>query len=251
MQALIVDDEPLSRALLKQLLRNEGDIEVVGEVANGVEAVSAVRELAPDVVFLDVQMPEMDGFQVVEALSGDAIPLIIFVTAFDEYAVRAFEVLALDYVLKPVSPERLAAACARARSQLAKHRLAGADDGLLKLLAQLRHDGATRQLFVRTANKVVMVDPADVKFMEAAGNYVNIHATSNTYRVRQTLAEMEGLVDRTFARIHRSTIVNLQHVKEFQPWFSGEMLVLMRDGTKLKLSRHYRQEFEARHRILS
>lgn len=251
MRALIVDDEPLSRALLRQLLGSEGDVEVVGEISNGAEAVTAVRELAPDVVFLDVQMPEMDGFQVLEALSGDVVPLVIFVTAFDDYAVRAFEVLALDYVLKPVSPERLAAACARARSQLARERVAGANDGLLELLAQLRRDGGVRQLFVRTANKMVMVDPADVKFMESAGNYVNIHATSTTYRVRQTLAEMEELVDRTFARIHRSTIVNLHHVKEFQPWFSGEMLVLMRDGTKLKLSRHYRQEFEARHRILS
>jgi two-component system LytT family response regulator len=251
MQALIVDDEPLSRTLLRQLLRSEADVEVVGEVSNGLEAVDAVRELAPDVMFLDVQMPEMDGFQVVEALSSGAMPLIIFVTAFDEYAVRAFEVLALDYVLKPVSPERLAAACARARSQLATQRLAGVDDGLLKLLAQLRHDGGSRQLFVRTSNRMVMLDPAEVKFMEAAGNYVNIHATSTTYRVRQSLSEMEELVDSTFARIHRSTIVNLQHVKEFQPWFSGEMLVLMRDGTKLKLSRHYRQEFEARHRILS
>jgi two-component system, LytTR family, response regulator len=251
MQVLIVDDEPLSRTLLRQLLRSEADVEVVGECENGVDAVKAVRELEPDVVFLDVEMPEMDGFQVLDGLQGGRIPLIVFVTAFDEYAVRAFEVLALDYVLKPVSPERLTAACARARSQLAKQRLAGADDGLLKLLAQLRNEGGTRQLFVRTANKVVMVDRADVKFMEAAGNYVNIHATSSTYKVRQTLAEMEGLVDRTFARIHRSTIVNLRHVKEFQPWFSGEMLVLMRDGTKLKLSRHYRQEFEARHRILS
>jgi two-component system LytT family response regulator len=251
MQALIVDDEPLSRTLLRQLLRSEGDVEVVGESSNGVEAVRAVRDLAPDVVFLDVQMPEMDGFQVLEALSGGVMPLIVFVTAFDEYAVRAFDVLALDYVLKPVSPERLAAACARARSHLAKERLAGADDRLVRLLAQLRHDGEVRQLFVRTATKLVMVDPAEVKFMEAAGNYVNIHATSNTYRVRETLAQLEGLLDGTFARIHRSTIVNLHHVKEFQPWFSGEMLVLMRDGTKLKLSRHYRQEFEARHRILS
>lgn len=251
MHALIVDDEPLSRTRLRQLLRSEGDVEVVGEFSNGAEAVTAVHELAPDVVFLDVQMPEMDGFEVLEALSGGVVPLIIFVTAFDEYAVRAFEVLALDYVLKPISPERLAAACARARAMLTQQRPAGADDQLLKLLAQLRHDGRRSHLFVRTANRVVMLDPAEVKWMEAAGNYVNIHATSNTYRVRQTLAEMEALVDRTFARIHRSTIVNLDHVKEFQPWFSGEMIVLMRDGTKLKLSRFYRQEFEARHRILS
>jgi two-component system, LytTR family, response regulator len=251
MQALIVDDEPLSRTRLRQLLRSESDVEVVGEFSNGTAAVDGVRELEPDVVFLDVQMPEMDGFQVVEALSSGTMPLIIFVTAYDEYAVRAFDVLALDYVLKPVSPERLAAACARARSTLSKQRTANADDGLLKLLAQLRHDAEDRPLFVRTANKVVMLNPADVKWMEAAGNYVNIHATSTTYRVRQTLAEMEALVDRTFARIHRSTIVNLHHVKEFQPWFSGEMIVLMRDGTKLKLSRHYRQEFESRHRILS
>src|SRR5688572_24328712 len=155
MQALIVDDEPLSRTRLRQLLRSEADVEVVAELSNGADAVEAVRELAPDIVFLDVQMPEMDGFQVLEALSGGIVPLIVFVTAFDEYAVRAFDVLALDYVLKPVSPERLAAACARARSMLAQQRPAGADDRLLKLLAQLRDDGRARPLFVRTANKVV------------------------------------------------------------------------------------------------
>jgi two-component system, LytTR family, response regulator len=252
MRALIVDDEPLSRTRLRQLLQSEGDIQLIGECSNGSEAVAAVRDLRPDILFLDVQMPEMDGFQVLEAVSGEDLPVVIFVTAFDEYAVRAFDVLALDYVLKPVSPERLAAACARARSTLSAQLPGGSDDRLLKLLSQLRHDNRAGRLFVRTANRVVMLDPADVKWMEAAGNYVNIHATSQMYRVRQTLAEMENLVDRvSFARIHRSTIVNLDHVKEFQPWFSGEMIVLMRDGTKLKLSRTYRQEFEARHRILS
>ena len=231
-----------------------GDVDILRECANGGEAVAAIRELSPDVVFLDVQMPGMDGFQVLEALSGDVarMPLIIFVTAFDEYAVRAFDVLALDYVLKPVAPERLAAACARARATLAAHEPERADDRLLKLLAQLRNDGKTGRLFVRANNKVVQLDPAQVKYVEAAGNYVKIHAVQSTYMVRSPLAEMEAMLDGAcFARIHRSTIVNLDHVKEFQPWFSGEMIVLMQDGTKLKLSRTYRQEFEARHRILS
>ena len=251
MRALIVDDEPLSRTRMRQLLRREADIEIVGEASNGAEAIEAVRTLEPDVVFLDVQMPELDGFGVLEALSGDVaqMPLVIFVTAFDEYAVRAFDVLALDYVLKPVAPERLAAACARAR---ARARGSESSDQLMKLLAQVKNERRGGRLFVRANNKMVMLDPAQVKWLEAAGNYVKIHATSNTYMVRQPLAEMEAMLDQAcFARIHRSTIVNLDHVKEFQPWFSGEMIVLMQDGTKLKLSRTYRQEFEARHRILS
>lgn len=258
MRVLIVDDEPLSRTRLRQLLADRevvGDVEIIRECANGSEALDAIRELEPDVVFLDVQMPELDGFGVLEALGGDVdhMPLIIFVTAFDEYAVRAFDVLALDYVMKPVAPERLAAACARARASLTAPAAARTDDRLLELLAQLRDDGRTRgRLFVRANNKVVQLDPRQVKWLEAAGNYVKIHATSSTYTVRQPLAEMEAMLDgASFARIHRSTIINLDHVKELQPWFSGEMIVLMQDGTKLKLSRTYRQEFEARHRILS
>ncbi len=252
MRALIVDDEPLSRTRLRQLLRVEADIEIVGECTSGTEAIAAIKELAPDIVFLDVQMPELDGFQVLEKLSGDVaeMPLVIFVTAFDEYAVRAFDVLALDYVLKPVSPERLASACARARARTTSD---VPNDRLMKLLAQLRDDGRVRgRLFVRANNKMIQLDPAQVKYLEAAGNYVKIHALPGTYMVRSPLAEMEAMLDAaSFARIHRSTIVNLDHVKEFQPWFSGEMIVLMQDGTKLKLSRTYRQEFEARHRILS
>ena len=253
MRALIVDDEPLSRTRLRQLLRAEADVEVVRECASGTEAIAAVRELAPDVVFLDVQMPELDGFEVLDALSGDvSMPLIVFVTAFDEYAVKAFDVLALDYVLKPVAPERLAGACERARRAVAHGAHTGVDDRLVQLLARLRDDNRNGRLFVRANNKVIQLDPAQVKWLEAAGNYVKIHAVQSTYMVRQPLTEMEAMLDRaSFARIHRSTIVNLDHVKEFQPWFSGEMVVLMQDGTKLKLSRTYRQEFEARHRILS
>ena len=259
MRVIIVDDEALSRTRLRQLLRSENDIEIVAECATGAEAIEAVHTLRPDVLFLDVQMPEIDGFQVVAELPESAGPLVVFVTAFDEYAVRAFDVLALDYVLKPVAPERLAQACAKARGPLSARAAGGPlDVRLVTLLAQLRGDGrvpeaaASNRMFIRANNRVIMLDMRDIKWFEAAGNYVKIHAAQNTYTVRQPLAEMEQLLNPSmFARIHRSTIVNLDHVKEFQPWFSGEMIVLMNDGTKLKLSRTYRQDFEARHRILS
>ena len=258
MRVITVDDEALSRTRLRQLLRAEPDVEIVAECATGASAIEATERLQPDVLFLDVQMPEISGFDVVAALPNTPPPLIIFVTAFDEYAVRAFDVLALDYVLKPIAAERLAAACAKARGALDSSRGTGsADDRLLTLLAQLRADGrvaesSPRRLFVRTNNRVTMVDPGQVRWLEAAGNYVKIHTKQTSYTVRQKLSEMETLLDQhNFARIHRSSIVNLDYVKEFQPWFSGEMIVVMDDGTKLKLSRTYRQEFESRHRILS
>jgi two-component system, LytTR family, response regulator len=259
MRVIIVDDEALSRTRLRQLLRGERDIEILAECSTGADAVDAVERLRPDVMFLDVQMPEMDGFEVLASLADSFTPLVIFVTAFDEYAVKAFDVLALDYVLKPVAPERLHAACERARARLTQPADAVAtDDRLLSLLTQLHNDGrvqrpvASNRLFVRANDRVVMLNPDDIHWCEAAGNYVKIHVHEQTYVVRQPLSEMEALLNpAVFARIHRSTIVNLDHVKEFQPWFSGEMIVLMHDGTKLKLSRTYRQEFENRHRILS
>ena len=258
MRVIIVDDESLSRTRLRQLLRAEPDIDIVADCGTGAEAVDACNALRPDVMFLDVQMPEMDGFEVLSALTTGYTPLVIFVTAFDAYAVQAFDVLALDYVLKPVAPERLRAACQRARLQLTAAVPANAnEDRLLSLLAQLQSSGHAAQqsparLFVRTNERVVMLNHADIHWCEAAGNYVKIHAHGQTYVVRQPLSEMESLLNpATFARIHRSTIINLDHVKEFQPWFSGEMVVLMNDGTKLKLSRTYRQEFENRYRILS
>lgn len=258
MRIIIVDDEALSRTRLRQLLRGESDIEIIAECSTGADAVDVCERLRPDVMLLDVQMPEMDGFEVLAALAGGYTPLVVFVTAFDEYAVKAFDVLALDYVLKPVAPERLHAACERARARLstATQPARVQDDRLLSLLTQLQSDGRAgigpSRLFVRSNDRVVMLNPADIHWCEAAGNYVKIHAGGQTYVVRQPLSEMEALLNPVmFARIHRSTIVNLDHVKEFQPWFSGEMIVLMNDGTKLKLSRTYRQEFENRHRILS
>ena len=257
MRVIIVDDEALSRTRLRQLLRTHSDIEIVAECMNGAEAIEATERLSPDVLFLDVQMPELSGFDVVAAVSEREPPLIVFVTAFDEYAVRAFDVLALDYVLKPIAPQRLAAACDKARNALASTTADQADDRLLSLLAQLRSDGRVaatpgKRIFVRTANRVIMLNPAEIMWVQAAGNYIKIHTATTPYVVRQPLSEMEELLDAAvFARIHRSTIVNLDHVKEFQPWFSGEMIVVMQDGTRLKLSRTFRQEFETRHRILS
>ena len=260
MRVILVDDEPLSLRRLHQLLNALPDIEIVAECTNGKQTVAAVEELKPDVVFLDVQMPEMNGFEVVAAIAGDDMPLIVFVTAYDEYAVRAFDVLALDYLMKPVAPERLHRACERAAAaQTSKERRVAHQQQVSGLLHQLelngrQHESAakTNRLLVRADDRIVMLKTDDINWVEAAGNYVRIHAGKETYVIRETIGRLESILDPAhFARIHRSTVINLDSVKEMQPWFLGELLVIMNDGTQLKLSRTYRRQFEQQHRILS
>lgn len=261
MRVILVDDEPLSLRRLHQLLNALPEVTIVAECTGGKQAVTAIRELKPDVVFLDVQMPELNGFEVVAAVSGEDLPLIVFVTAYDEYAVRAFDVLALDYIMKPVAPERLRIACERAAAALTnKEQRAAHNESVSGLLRQLENDGRavrqpgakTNRLLVRAEDRIVMVKTDDINWVEAAGNYVRIHAGKETYVIRETIGRLESILDPArFARIHRSTVINLDSVKEMQPWFSGEMLVIMNDGTQLKLSRTYRRQFEQHNRILS
>ena len=249
---IIVDDEPYARAKLERLLAEE-DAEVLAVCANGREAAAAIGQLKPDLVFLDIQMPEMDGFDVLRAIAPVHLPEIVFVTAFDQYALRAFEVNALDYLLKPFDQERFAAAFARAEQRLRER--APRTDEVLRLLDHVaalagQREGTERPapggvylewLFVRKGQRVVKLPVPDIHWFEAQGNYVRIHAKGENYLIRERMsALMERLDPRRFARIHRTAIVNLAFVREMKPWSNSAFVVLLDDGTELRLSRRYR-----------
>jgi two-component system LytT family response regulator len=255
-KTVVVDDEPLARRRILRLLKAEPDVEVVAECSDGREAIEAIRQHQPDLIFLDVQMPEIDGFGVLQALEPTQVPLVIFTTAYDQYAVRAFEVHALDYLVKPFDPERFRSAFQRARDQLERVQASDQNQRLISLLEQLAAqaragDGATGgdryldRLMIRSGGKIFFVKTAEIDWVEAAANYVRLHVGRESHVIRETISNLAERLDPThFARIHRSTIVNLDRVKEMQPWFSGEYIVILRDGTRLKLSRGYRERLE-------
>jgi len=233
MRVLIVDDEPLACERIRRLLDEEPGIEIAGECHDGKSAVEQIRRLAPDLVFLDVHMPEMNGFDVLRAL--ERVPPVIFVTAFDEFAVKAFEVHALDYLLKPFDRERFQKALARAR----RGDLAANLCGLIEQLnGRKKH---LDRLVVKTGGRVVFLTTEEIDYIEAAGNYVRLHAGEQSHLYRETISNLETQLDPTkFARIHRSTIVNLSRVKELHPLFRGDFTVLLRDGRELVLTKSYR-----------
>ncbi|HTE51778.1 MAG TPA: LytTR family transcriptional regulator DNA-binding domain-containing protein [Kofleriaceae bacterium] len=241
-RVLLVDDEPLARDRLRRLLEPDPDIVVVGECADGVEAIAAIREKAPDLVFLDVQMPEKGGFDVLDELGPDDLPAIVFVTAYDHHAIKAFEVSALDYLLKPFDEDRFARTLARVKAHLR-----GEDDEVhrrtLALVEELRHPRhrPLDRLLIRASGRLVFLRTDEIDYIEAEGNYVRVHAGAADHQLRETLSRLETQLDPDrFLRIHRSTIVNLDRVKEIQPLFHGEHRVVLRDGTELTLSRGYR-----------
>jgi two-component system LytT family response regulator len=243
---LIVDDEPLARQRIRKLLEAEPDMEVVGECSDGRKAVAVIQEQRPDLVFLDVQMPGLDGFGVLEALGIERMPGIIFVTAYDRYALRAFEVHALDYLLKPFDRQRFEKALERARAQINRSRTADVNKQLLALLEDVKTGRKYQERFVvKSSNRVLFVRVEEIDWIEAAGNYVRLHAGSETHLLRETMSALEGKLDpHKFLRIHRSTIVNIERIQELQPWFHGDYVVLLKDGTQLTLSRSYRQKFQ-------
>lgn len=242
--ALIVDDEPLARERVRTLLETEQDIEILGECADGREAIEAIREKRPDLLFLDVQMPEMDGFQVLREL-GEPLPTVVFVTAYDEHAVKAFEAQALDYVLKPFKVARFKTALARAREQHTRHQPDDAAKRLLSLLEQ--QQGAAKpeylsRVVVRDRNKVRFVKTADIDWIEASGNYVVLHAGKENHVVRETLATFETqLSPREFVRVSRSAMVNLDRVEHFEPTFNNEHVIVLTDGSRLPMTRGLRE----------
>lgn len=245
LRVLIVDDEPVARRRLRRLLREDRDIEIAGECGDGASALAAIRTLSPDLVLLDVQMPEMDGIEVLQQLRSEEVPACIFVTAFDRYALRAFEVHALDYVLKPVDGERLRLAVERARRRIAERRGAMLDPGVLALLSDLAGRRFLTRMPVKSGGRVLVVDLADVDCIRAADNYVTLHVGAEQYLARDTMGRLERDLDPTrFVRIHRSTIVQVDRIKELLPDFHGDFTVVLRNGSRVTLSRTYRSRLE-------
>jgi two-component system, LytTR family, response regulator len=247
-KTLIVDDEAIARDRVRRFLGSEGDVEIVGEARDGREAVEAIRSLAPDLVFLDVQMPEMDGFATLDAVGPATIPAVVFVTAYDQYALRAFEVHALDYLLKPFTQERFRQSLARVRGQLNRGPQ-GVDARLLALLEDIKGRQSGRKyaerLVVKSAGRVYFVKAEDVDWIEACGNYVTLHAGGEAHLLRETLSHLEQRLDPDkFLRIHRSRLVNIDRIKELTPLFNGDYAVSLRDGTELTLSRTYRDRLQ-------
>ncbi|MBI3417745.1 MAG: response regulator transcription factor [Verrucomicrobia bacterium] len=245
-RTLIVDDEPLARGRLSQLLKKESDIELIGECANGREALAAIKKDSPDLVFLDVQMPDLDGFAVVEGMRGEKLPAIIFVTAHDKFALKAFEVHAVDYLLKPFDRERFQTALRRALDRLKQKQATDLSTQLSALLADVKPEAKfVDRIPVKTAGRVVFVKVDDLDWIEGADNYVSLHVGSASHLVRETMTSFSArLSPEKFARISRSAIVNIERIKELQPLFHGEYVVLLRDGTKLTLSRNYRDKLD-------
>jgi two-component system LytT family response regulator len=245
-RVLIVDDEPLARERLRRLLAGQEDLEIIGECGSGVEAVEQIPALKPTLVFLDVQMPELDGFGVIAALRPEDLPAVVFTTAFDKFAVQAFEVHAVDYLLKPFDRERLEAAVAKARRTLsqapAAPRTPQAQQQLTELLNEVRPKlGPNDRISVKSAGRIVLIRPEEIDWIEAADNYVSLHVGKITHMLRETMNAMESRLDATrFLRISRSIIVNKDRVKELHPLFHGDFALVLTDGTKLNSSRNYR-----------
>ena len=243
-RTLIVDDEPLGRERIRTLLGDDADIEVVGECSNGRQAVAAIERTLPDLVYLDVQMPEMDGFAVLNAIASERMPAIIFVTAYDRYAVRAFEVHALDYLLKSFDRERFQATLRRAKEQIRGSREGLWNERLTGLLEDLQAQRKRlTRLVIRSAGRIFFLRVEEIDWLEAADNYVHIHVGRESHLVRETLQSLEDRLDPSrFLRIHRSTLVNVDRIQELQPLFHGDYVVKLLDGTELSLSRSYREK---------
>lgn len=247
-RALIVDDEPLARRRIKSLLAHDPSVDVIGECSDGYKAVSSIRELTPDLVFLDVQMPAMDGFEVIKTIGLERMPTVIFVTAYDQYALRAFEVSALDYLLKPFDRSRFQKTLDRAKTMIRRLHNGDVNDQLLSLLGDLRREQEIPDRFIiKSGGRVVFLRVEEIDWMTAVGNYVRLQVGRDYHFMRETMTGMEAKLDSDrFMRIHRSTIVNLDRVKEIQPTAKGEYVVIMRDGTQLIMSRRYRERLNER-----
>lgn len=246
-RVVLADDEPLVRERLRTLLAARQDCTLLAECADGASALASIMEQQPDIVLLDVQMPELDGFEVVEALPADVQPAIIFVTAYDEYAVRAFGVNAVDYLLKPVEPARFHDAIDRVIARHATRTSGQPNPDLGTLLAEIRAlRGPGERLVVRDGYRITFVPVEDIDWIDAAGNYVRVHAAGRTHLLRETMKAVESrLSPDRFVRVHRSAIVNVQRIAQMEPHFHGEYVLTLRDGTKLTSSRSYSQHLRA------
>lgn len=260
-RTIIVDDEPLARRGLELRLRETPDVEIVRQCANGREAIAAIAELAPDLMFLDIQMPGLSGLDVVAQVPQESLPMIVFVTAFDRFAIQAFEAHALDYLLKPVDDERLGRALGRVRAQWQQKQAVAQREQLMALLAEVTGKGEIEAgeisaagpqgrryatlLPIRVGRDTVRLDVATIDWIDAAGDYMCLHAAGQTHVLRATMKELEQMLDpRQFQRVHRSTIVNLARVTALRPHLNGECFLRLQSGQEVKLSRSYRDKVE-------
>jgi two-component system LytT family response regulator len=242
-RALIVDDEAAARRRLRQFLSELPDVEIAGECENGEAAVASIREQPPDLILLDVEMPGMDGFEVIRRIGPELTPAVVFVTAYDQFAVRAFEVYALDYILKPFDRTRLHRAVARARERIEDAQAGRLDERLHGLLRELRGEAGCRhpnRLEVKSNGRLVFVPLKEIDWVGAADNYLEVHSGKQTYLIRETMSQLEARLDHAkFARVHRSTLVNVERVRELRPLFNKDHALVLRDGTQLTVSRTY------------
>jgi two-component system, LytTR family, response regulator len=241
-RAVIVDDEPLARRRIRSLLEEAEDVEVLAECANGREAIRAIGESPPDLLFLDIQMPELDGFDVLQAIGVGHAPVVIFVTAYDQFALRAFEAHALDYLLKPFDDERFEAALERARERIRQQQGGDLDRRLRAFLEEVRGDrGYLQRLVVPSGHRSVFIRMEEIDWIEAERNYIRLHVGGRAYLLRENMSRIESALDPAkFCRIHRSTIVNIDRIQAVESLFRGEYLVVLHDGTKLTSGRSYR-----------
>jgi len=255
-RALIVDDEPAARDAIRSLLSGDTDIHIVGECADGRTALRAIASTSPDLLFLDVQMPEMDGFTMLRQVDPARLPVVVFVTAFDQYALRAFDVHATDYLLKPFDDDRFRDAVTRAKQSVRAGQLGRLSEELRALLdgvapaapaARTPAPGGPylKRLVIKSGGRVTLLNVRDIDWIEAEGDYVKIHVAKAWHLLRETMKRLEAQFDPArFVRIHRSTIVNVERIKELQPYFRGEYVVILQDGKSLKLSRGYKEHLE-------
>ena len=266
LRAIVVDDEPLARRGLRLRLEAIPDIEVIAECGNGREALGRIREMKPEVVFVDIQMPGINGLQLVQQLPVEELPQIVFVTAYDQYAVEAFEVSAVDYVLKPIEEQRLALAIERVREKLARADIASQREQLLEAVADLTHESPEaleqklaagdfqselggsqypEKIAIKDSGKITLVPAQEIDWIDAAGDYMCVHANGETHVMRITMKELEQQLDpKVFQRIHRSTIVNLSRVREICAHINGEYHLVLNNGERLKMSRSYKTKVQ-------
>ena len=241
LRVLLVDDESLARRRLRTLLAGEPGIEIVGECEDGAKAVAAIRQLQPDLVFLDVQMPELDGFEVIEKIGASGMPAVIFITAFDDYAVNAFEHGAVDYLLKPVEKNRFEQTLARARERV-QRRPADGQDQLKDLLRHLGTRAAPSRIGVKSGGKTIFLQTADIFWIQARDDIARIHLAESFIDVREPLSRLESrLPAGDFLRVHRSAIVNVAHIREVQPFDQGDQMLVLANGKRITTGRSYRQ----------
>jgi len=259
-RAILVDDESIARRRLRRLLSPHHDVVVVAECSGGRAAVEAIGKENPDLIFLDVQMPDLDGFGVLRELDGKALPAVVFVTAYDQYALNAFEASALDYLLKPYTTQRFTQALDRARKWIESTDRAEEDDRLRRLIREVLHEGKSGDTAATDSQKIdrfvakrqgrtQFVRADEVDWIESDGNYIRLHAGTASHLVRGTIATCEERLDsQQFVRVHRRYIVNMERIREVQPWFGGDYVILLKNGQQVRLSRTYREHFQSRMR---